>query len=112
MKAALPWSSRTEREEGGGQVDPEVGEVLRELRPQARAHELAAEAALLVTPGGEVEGEDVLERDDLTLHADDLGDGGDAARAVLEAGLLDDEVERPGDLLADGAHGQVDAGHE
>ena len=80
--------------------------------PQARAHELAAEAALLVAPGGEVEGEDVLERDDLALHADDLGDGGDAARAVLEAGLLDDEVEGPGDLLADGAHRQVDAGHE
>ena len=35
-----------------------------------------------------------------------------AARAVLEAGLLDDQVERAGHLLADGAHRQVDAGHE
>ena len=38
--------------------------------------------------------------------------GDDAARAVLESRLLDDEVDGAGDLLADGPHGQVDAGHE
>ena len=37
---------------------------------------------------------------------------GDLARAVLEAVLVDDQVDRRGDLLADGAHRQVDAGHQ
>ena len=73
---------------------------------------LPVEAAVVVAAGGEVEGEQVLHGDDLALHADHLGDRGDAARAVLEAGLLHDEVEGAGDLLADGAHGQVDAGHQ
>ena len=96
----------------GGQVDPEVGEVLGELGAQPGADELPTEAAGLVAAGREVEGEQVLEGDDVALHADHLGDRGDPAGAVLEAGLLDDQVERAGHLLADGAHGQVDAGHE
>ena len=36
----------------------------------------------------------------------------DAAGAVLEAGLLHDQVDGAGDLLADGADRQVDAGHQ
>ena len=86
------------------QVDAEVVQVLGELRAQARADQLPPEPARLVAAGGEVEGEEVLQGDDLALHADDLGDGGDPSRAVLEPGLLDDEVERAGHLLADGAH--------
>ena len=59
-----------------------------------------------------VEQEQVLERDDVALHADDLGDVRDVARAVLEPGLVHDQVDRAGDLLADGADRQVDAGHQ
>ena len=55
---------------------------------------------------------DVLERDDVTLHADHLGHVADAAGAVAEAVDVDDEVERRGDLLADGPRRQVEAGHQ
>ena len=63
-------------------------------------------------PGGVVEQEHVLGGDDVALHAHDLRDGGDAAGAVLEPGLLDDQVDRAGDLLADGADRKVHAGHQ
>ena len=43
---------------------------------------------------------------------DDLGDVRDVSGAVPEAGLLDDQVDGAGHLLADGPHGQVDAGHQ
>ena len=59
-----------------------------------------------------LEHEHVLHDDDITLHALDLGDVDDLARPVLEARLLDDEIDRRGDLLADGPQRQVDAGHE
>ena len=42
----------------------------------------------------------------------DLGDVGDPAGAVPEAGLVHDQVDRGGHLLADRAHGQVHAGHQ
>src|SRR4029453_9883726 len=70
------------------------------------------EAAVLVDAGAVVEGEDVLEGDDVALHADDLGDMGDAAGAVLQPRLVDDQVDGRGDLLADGPHRDVDPGHQ
>ena len=88
------------------QLDPLVGEVLRELGAQPRADELPAEA-VLVAAGREVEGEDVLE----VMTSPSMPTTSEMAvmpaRAVLEAGLLDDQVERAGDLLADGAHRQA-----
>ncbi len=71
----------------------------------------AEDAAVLVEPGLR-ELEDGLHDDRVAFHAGDLGDVGDLARAVGQAGALDDEVDRRGDLLADGARGQVEAGHE
>ena len=59
-----------------------------------------------------LEGEDLLHDDDVAFHALDLGDAGDPACAVLEAGLVDDEVDSGGDLLADGPQRQVHTGHE
>ena len=56
--------------------------------------------------------EDVLHRHDVGLHPQHLGDVRDAARAVDEAGDLDDQVERRRRLLADGAQRQVDAGRQ
>ena len=61
---------------------------------------------------GLLEGEDVLHDDDVALHALDLGDAGDLARAVPQARLVHDEVDGRRDLLADGAHRQVHAGHQ
>ena len=91
---------------------PEVGELLGELGSHAGGLEVALEVAVLVDAHAEVEQEDVLEGDDVALHALHLGDVGDAAGAVTQAGEVHDEVERRGHLLADGPHRQVEAGHE
>ena len=53
--------------------------------------------------------EEILQRHDVRLHAQHLGDVRDAARAVDEARDLDDHVEGRGDLLADGLERQLDA---
>ena len=59
-----------------------------------------------------LEREHVLHDDDVTLHALDLGDVGDLAGAVLEPVLVDDQVHRGRDLLADGPQRQLHAGHQ
>src|SRR5450759_3328156 len=56
--------------------------------------------------------EDVLHRDDVLLHADDLADRSHLAGAVAKAVQLDDEVDAAAHLLADRPHRQVDAGHQ
>ena len=56
--------------------------------------------------------EEVLERDDVAFHAGDLGDLGDAPRAVDEPLDVDEQVEAAGDLLADRLDRQLDAGHQ
>ena len=40
-----------------------------------------------------IEGENLLERDDIPLHADDLGDRGDFTRAVSHARRLNDQIQ-------------------
>src|SRR6266508_1861511 len=49
----------------------------------------------------DLEQEDVLQHDDIAFHALNLGDVRDLALAIVEASLLDDQVDRRGDLLAD-----------
>ena len=56
--------------------------------------------------------EHVLQGDDVALHAEHLGDVGDATAAVAEPLDVDDEVECRGDLLPDGPGREVEAGHE
>ena len=53
--------------------------------------------------------EEILQRHDVRLHAQHLGDVRDAARAVDEAGDLHDHVEGRRDLLADRLERQLDA---
>ena len=72
----------------------------------------AEEEAVVVDAGGVVEREEVGEGDDVALHPADLGDLGHPAGAVAHPGEVDDQVDRRRDLLADGPHRQVDAGHE
>src|SRR5215218_10089442 len=58
-------------------------QLVVELRHEAGGHEAATHVAVL----GEallLEGEEVLERDDVPLHARHLGDGANLARAVGE----------------------------
>ena len=59
----------------------------------------------------DLELEDVLELDDVRLHAEHLGDRDDAPRAVLHAVDVHEQVERRRDVLADRAQRQVVAGH-
>ena len=91
-----PWSASFSRNFGRRPVDFE------------RAHG----PAVVVEARGVVEEEDVLQGDDVALHPPTSVMCGDPARAVLEAGLLDDQVDGAGDLLADGPHRQVHAGHQ
>ena len=70
------------------------------------------EPAVLVDAHAVVEQEDVLQGDDVALHALHLGDVGDAAGAVAQSGEVHDQVERRCHLLADGPHRQVEAGHQ
>src|SRR5205085_6191730 len=81
-------------------------EPLGEARADARRLELPDDLALLVH-AAPLEEENLLHRDDVALHARDLGDGGDAARAVGEARDLYDEVDGRGDLRAHGLFGQA-----
>src|SRR5262245_41472254 len=84
-----------------------VAELVQELGPQAERAQPADVDPVLVLARREVEVEQVLQRDDLALHSDDLGHVRDTTAAVLEAGLVDDEVDRAGHLLADGPDRQV-----
>src|SRR5258706_3068882 len=87
------------------QVDILLLEQLDELRADARRPQLPDDLAALVQ-AGLLEGEHVLQHDDIALHPLHLGDISDLAATVLEARLLDDQVHRRRDLLADGTHRQ------
>src|ERR1700741_2967314 len=104
-----PWSV-AEAEEARRQVDAHHLELLDELGTDAGRLEATLDLAFDDT--GLFEDEDVLHDDDVAFHALDLGDVDDLPGPVLEAALLDDQVDRRGDLLADGADREGDAGHE
>ena len=106
LQPARSWR----HEEAGRQVDALDLELLDELGPDAGRLEPALDLAL--DDARLLEHEHVLHHDHITLHALDLGDVGDPSRAVLQTCLVDDEVDRGRDLLADGADREVDAGHE
>src|SRR6185436_21094553 len=99
-----------EPEEARWQVDAHDLELLDELGPDPGRLQPSLDLAL--DDAGLLEDEHVLHDDDVAFHALDLGDVDDLPGPVLEAALLDDEVDRRGDLLADGPQRQVDAGHE
>src|SRR6476646_748055 len=104
-----PWSV-AEAEAARRQVDAQHLELLDERGTEAGRLEAAMDLALDDT--GLLEDEHVLHDDDVAFHALDLGDVDDLPGPVLQAALLDDEVDGRGDLLADGPQRQVDAGHE
>src|SRR6202022_3121733 len=73
--------------------------------------QLAQDFSAPVEPGL-LEEEDILQRDGVALPTDDFGDVRDPPRAVSHARLLDDEVNRGGDLPPDGTLRVIDAGHQ
>src|SRR5712691_3686903 len=104
--AGSPPCSVAEAEEARRQMDAHHLELLDELGANAGRLEPALDLALDDTRL--LEHEDVLHDDDVAFHPLDLGDVDDLPGAVLETALLDDEVDRRGDLLADGPDRQVD----
>src|SRR6478672_786468 len=108
--ARPPPRSVAEAEEARRQMDAHHLELLDELRSDAGRLEAALDLAF--DDPGLLEDEPVLHDDHITFHALDLGDVDDLPGPVLEAALLDDEIDRRGDLLADRPQGQVDAGHQ
>src|SRR5437016_4532510 len=92
------------------QVNTRRVELLHELRPDACWSQPALDLAF--DHGRLLEHEDVLHDDDVALHALHLGDVHDLARAILEAVLVDDEVDSGRDLLSDGLQREVHAGHQ
>src|SRR6478752_7196454 len=108
--ARSPPRSVAEAEEARRQMDAHHLELLDELRSDAGRLEAALDLAFDDT--GLLEDEDVLHDDDVAFHPLDLGDVDDLPGPVLQTALLDDQVDGRGDLLADGADREVDAGHE
>src|SRR5258707_4780454 len=87
-------------------MDPHHLELLDELGPNAGGLEAALDLAL--DDPGLLEDEHVLHDDHVAFHALNLGDVDDLARSVLEAALLEDQVYRRLDLLADRPNRPVD----
>src|ERR1700704_1613197 len=111
MSASFRWGlSVREAEDVRCHVNTHDLELLDELGADPGRLEAALDLAL--DDARLLEHEDVLHDDDVAFHALDFGDVGDLPGAVLEPALVDDEVHRRGDLLADGAHRQVHAGHQ
>src|SRR4051812_20871367 len=87
-----------EAEDAVREMDAHRLELLDELRPDAGG--LQAALDLAVDDAGLLENEHVLHDDGVALHPLYLRDVHDLARAILEAGLVDDQVDRGADLLA------------
>src|SRR3954470_18083517 len=85
-----------------------VLEALDHFRADAGAGEFAGGVAVVVD-AGLLEAEQVVHLDLLAFHAGDLADAGDLALAAGETLGLDDQVNGAGDLVAEGAHGDVEA---
>src|SRR5205823_14400858 len=106
---AAPWLERR-AEDVRRQVDTRRVELLDKLGANPGRSQPALNLAL--DDGGLLEHEDVLHDDHVALHPLYLGDVHDLARAILEAVLVDDEVDSGRDLLADGLQREVHAGHQ
>src|SRR5215213_6063658 len=98
-------------EQRGRQREAEELELLGGIGSDAGRLQSAQDAIVLVQTVAP-ESENLLHADDVLLHADQLGDVGDAAGAVTQARQLDDQVDGRGDLLADRLGGQVQIGHQ
>src|SRR6185369_5828227 len=92
-------------------VKAELTRLLQRVRPQAGRAEFADDLAVVALIEI-LELEQLLGDDHVAFHADYLGDVRGAAAAVAQALDLDDEVDRFGDLAADGFLGDLDVAHQ
>src|SRR5208337_3524810 len=58
-----------------------------------------------------IENENILESDHVAIHAGDLGNGDNLAGTVGQSSDLHDGMNGIGDLVADGAFGNIEIGH-
>src|SRR6266568_4769525 len=95
----------------GRDPEPELMQPIEKARPDAAGRESADDVALRVEARPR-EAEDVLHRDHVLLHADDLADLHDFASPVAQALEVHDHVQGARDLGANRAQGKVVARHQ
>src|SRR5579859_1048016 len=83
------------------EVDIGKLEPLHEAGTYARWPEPPKDTSIFYA--GLLENEQVLHRNDVTLHPQHFADVGDFAAAIFHALLMNDEMNGAGDLLADGS---------
>src|SRR5712691_7485314 len=88
-----------------------VAGALPEPRPADARRAVPADDVSLRILAHQVVDENVLGDDDVAFHPDDLGDVGNPAGTVAQAGGLHDDVDRAANHLANGARGQRIAAH-
>src|SRR5258708_28016114 len=109
MRSSEPMLGRLERRHELALFTEITGPVVK-LGAQPGVAELAGQLAVPVLAGDVVE-EEVLQGDDVTLGAGDLGHVRDLARAVAQALGLHDDVDGTGALVAHRLRRQREAAH-
>src|SRR5258708_35293167 len=93
-----------------GQSDAARLQAIVELRPDAGGAETSAHSSVFHDPRL-LEKENVLQRDDVLLHAHHFRDMGDAARSIAETRRLNEQIDGGGDLRADRADAHIRVDH-
>src|SRR5580692_7372009 len=88
-----------------------IARTLPEFRPADAGRLVPPDQIAVGVLAHDLVGENVLGDDDVAFHAHHLGDVGDAARTVAQAGGLHDDIDGGADHLADGARRQRVAAH-
>src|SRR5450756_2823169 len=87
-----------------------ISRAIPESGPSDAGRAMPADDMTVGVLADQVVEEQVLGDDGVAFHAHHLGDVGDAAGAVAQAGGLDDDVDRGADHLADGPRRQRESG--
>src|ERR1035441_2102476 len=106
----MPLDLHPRFEEFGAEAATGGGEALGEMRRTTSGVEGTAHLSALIDAAA-VKNKNVLQRDRVSFHPDDLGNGYHLARTVGETRDLDDGVDGVRDLLANGTLGNVQVGH-
>src|SRR5260370_42441425 len=110
MKKGMPLDLHPRLEELGTQAAAGGSQALGEMRRTASGMEDAAHLPALVDAAA-FKNENVLQRDGVSVHPDNLGNRNHLTRAVGETRDLDYGVHGVRDLLANGTLGNVQVGH-
>src|ERR1039457_5436194 len=106
----MPLDLHPRFEAFGAEAATGGGEALGEMRRTASGVEDAAHLPALIDAAA-IKRENILQRDRVSFHPDDLGNGNHLTRTVGETRDLDNGVDGVRDLLANGTLGNVQVGH-